>query len=145
MESEVRVPLSQMHSFYAHYSFHDAKHISFKPSPTLDFSGNRVRMSARHLAGAGYTLSVARWTWSSSVGYVGARPLRDNVIDQSLNVLPAYTTLNSALNVDVGRLRVTLAGTNLTDEFYIADDMSATDSGYSGPPRSVRLQLRCRF
>jgi outer membrane receptor protein involved in Fe transport len=145
MESEVRVPLSRMHSFYAHYSYHDAKHISFQPTATLDFSGNTVRMAARHIAGAGYTLSVGRWSWSSSVGYVGTRPLRDNVVDQSLNLLPSYTTLNSALNVDVGRLRVTLAGTNLTNEYYIADDMSATDSGYPGPPRSVRLQLRYRF
>jgi len=102
-------------------------------------------MAARHIAGAGYTLSVGRWTWSSSVGYVGTRPLRDNVTNQSLNLLPSYTTLNSAVNVDVGRVQVTLAGTNLTDRLYIADDMSATDSGYPGPPRSVRLQLRYRF
>jgi outer membrane receptor protein involved in Fe transport len=67
------------------------------------------------------------------------------VTDQSLNLLPSYTTLNSAVNVDVRRVRVTLAGTNLSNEYYIADDMSATDSGYPGPPRSVRLQLRYRF
>jgi outer membrane receptor protein involved in Fe transport len=145
LESEVRARVSSMLSVYGHYSFHDAKHIEFRPSPTLNFSGNRVRMSPRHLAGAGYTLSVARWTWTGSLGYIGERPLRDNVVDQSLNLLPSYSTLNSALSYEWSRVRVILAGSNLTDTFYIADDMSATDSGYPGPPRRVALQLRYQF
>jgi outer membrane receptor protein involved in Fe transport len=145
LESEVRARLGKAHSIYAHYSFHDAKHIEFRPSPTLDFSGNRVRMSPRHLAGAGYTLNVGRWAWASSIGTVGERPLRDNVTDQATNMLPAYTTINSSISYEVGRARVILAGSNLTDELYIADDMSATDSGYPGPPRRVAFQVRYRF
>jgi outer membrane receptor protein involved in Fe transport len=145
LESEVRARVSSMHSFYAHYSFHDARHIEFRPTVALNFSGNRVRMSPRHLAGAGYTLAVGRWAWASSVGWIGERPLRDNVTDQSLNMLPSYATLNSSVSYELGRLRVILAGTNLSDEFYIADDMSATDSGYPGPPRRLALQVHYQF
>lgn len=145
VESELRARLSKMHSFFVHYSFHDSKHLEFKPSASLDFSGNRLRMSARHIAGAGYTLSVRNWTWASSVGYVGSRPLRDNVANQSLNLLPSYMTYDSALSAQFGRLRAILSGTNLTDEFYIADDYSATDSGYPGPPRRVGFQLSYKF
>jgi outer membrane receptor protein involved in Fe transport len=145
IESELRARLSKMHSFFVHYSFHDSKHLDFKPSATLDFSGNRLRMSARHIAGAGYTLTVRNWNWTSSVGYVGSRPLRDNVTNQNLNLLPSYTTWDSALSAQFGHLRAILSGTNLTDEFYIADDYSATDSGYPGPPRRVGFQLSYRF
>jgi outer membrane receptor protein involved in Fe transport len=145
IESELRARLSKAHSLYVHYSFHDAKHLSFNPSPTLDFSGNRLRMSARHIAGAGYTLSLGHWTWTSSLGYVGSRPLRDNVVNQFANLLPSYTTVNSSVSAEYGRIRVILTGTNLTDEFYIADDMSATDSGYPGPPRRLGLQVQYRF
>jgi len=102
-------------------------------------------MSARHIAGAGYTLSLGHWTWTSSLGYVGSRPLRDNVVNQFANLLPSYTTVNSSVSAEYGRIRVILTGTNLTDEFYIADDMSATDSGYPGPPRRLGLQVQYRF
>lgn len=145
LESEVRARVSSVLSVYGHYSFHDARHTEFRPSPTLNFSGNRVRMSPRHLAGAGYTVSVKQWAWTGSMGYIGERPLRDNVVDQTLNMLPSYSTINSSLSYQWNRVRVILAGTNLTDEFYIADDMSATDSGYPGPPRRVALQLRYQF
>ena len=145
VESEVRARVSRMLSVYGHYSFHDARHIEFRPSPTLNFSGNRVRMSARHLAGAGYTVALRQWTWAGSIGFIGERPLRDNVTDQTLNMLPSYSTVNSSLSYEWSRVRLILAGTNLTDEIYIADDMSATDSGYPGPPRRVALQLRYQF
>jgi outer membrane receptor protein involved in Fe transport len=142
VETEFRAQPSKTYSFFVHYSYHDAKYIDFG-TRTANYAGNTVRMSPHHIAGAGYSLSVGRVTWTSSLSYVGSRPLRDSVF--SPQILPSYTTLDSSLMAEFGRARVVLSGTNLTDEFYIADDYNSTDSGYPGPPRRVALQLRYRF
>ena len=97
-------------------------------------------MSPRHIAGAGATLYIDRVAWTTSLSYVGSRPLRDNVVNPQ--ILPSYTVLSSAVSSRVGPVHVVLSATNLTDEYYIADDFSSQNAGNPGVPRRVALQIR---
>ena len=148
-ESLLRGQLSAAWSGYAHYTRQDAELLDFQTydnagRPTQNFAGNRVRMSARNLAGLGLTYQKGAWTWTSSLNYVGSRYLRDNVANPQK--LPAYTLLNTALAYQVTRDLNVMAGiNNLTDEYYINDDMSSQEAGNAGAPRNFFVRLRQTF
>ena len=143
VELEGRVRASKGLAVWAHYAFHAARHIEFRPTLTTSFAGYRLRMAPRQMAGAGATLLLGRVTWSANVAFVGARPLRDNVVNPQM--LASYTTVDASAGVPIGRTRLVLFGTNLTDAFYIGDDFSSQDAGNPGPPRRVGAQVEVRF
>ncbi|MBN8731292.1 MAG: TonB-dependent receptor [Acidobacteria bacterium] len=142
-ESELRALLPAGVSAYGNYAFHNAKHIEFRPTAATNFSGNRLRMSPQHIAGSGLAWAWRRVVWNGGVAYVGARPLRDNVVVSQ--VLPSYTLLNTSLSIRLGPVQTVFSATNLTDRYYIADDFSAQDAGNPGLPRRFSVQLRYRF
>lgn len=142
-ESEVRANLPRGTSAYGNYAFHNARHIEFRPTLTANFSGNRLRMSPKHIAGGGLTWTWRWLVWNGGVAYVGSRPLRDNVINSQ--ILPSYTLLNTSLSMRLGPIQTVLSVTNLTDRYYIADDFSAQDAGNPGMPRRLAVQVRYRF
>ncbi|MBS1823765.1 MAG: TonB-dependent receptor [Acidobacteria bacterium] len=142
-ESELRALLPAGLSTYGNYAFHNARHIEFRPTPTTNFSGNRLRMSPRHIAGSGVTWAWRRFAWNAGVAHVGARPLRDNVI--ASQILPSYTLIHASLSFRVGPVQTVFSGTNLTDRYYIADDFSAQDAGNPGVPRRISIQVRYKF
>jgi outer membrane cobalamin receptor len=143
VETEGRLQLPGRHSVWAHYAFHDAEHIEFSPTPTTSFAGFQLRMAPRHVAGAGTTIFIRDVAWTTSLAFVGRRPLRDNIVNPQ--VLPPYTTLNMSASIDLGRARLVVFGSNLTDEFYIADDFSSQDAGNPGPPRRFGIQIGYTF
>ncbi len=143
VETELRARLPRSVSVFGNYAFQRARNLVFRPTLTTNFDGSRLRMTPRHIAGAGATLTRGRLTWSGSVAYVGSRPLRDNII--APQVLPSYTLLASSLSLGLGRAQLVLSGTNLTDAYYIADDFSSQDAGNAGMPRRVQAQVRVRF
>lgn len=143
VEMEGRLRLKDAHTIWAHYAFHDARHVEFRPTPTTSFAGYRLRMAPRHVAGAGATVLVGPATWTTSLAYVGSRPLRDNVVNPQ--VLPSYTTVDASVSVPIRSVRVVAFGTNLTDALYIGDDFSSQDAGNPGPPRRVGVQLSYAF
>ena len=146
LESLLSGRLSRLWSGYAHYTRQDAELLDFQTydnagRPTQNYAGNRVRMSARNIAGLGLTFQQGAWTWTSSVNYVGSRYLRDNVVNPQK--LPSYTLLNTALTYQVsGNLALQAGVNNLTDEYYIGDDMSAQEAGNAGAPRSFFVRAR---
>jgi outer membrane receptor protein involved in Fe transport len=142
-ETEGRLQLPGRHAVWAHYAFHDAKHLEFRPTPTTSFAGYQLRMAPRHVAGAGTTILIRDVAWTSSLAYVGRRPLRDNVVNPQ--VLPSYTTLNTSASIDLGRTRLVVFASNLTDEYYIGDDFSSQDAGNPGPPRRLGMQIGYTF
>lgn len=134
---------------YLHYTFQDARLLDF---PTFDdagrpgpnFAGLRVRMSARHIAGAGLTWSDGPLAVTGTANYVGTRFLRDNTFTSQK--LPAYLLLGLAASWRIDRHWTLVAGVdNLTDAYYIADDFSAQDAGNAGAPRSVFARLSYRW
>jgi len=142
-ESEVRARLPWGLNWYGNYAFHNAKHVEFRPTLTTNFSGYRLRMAPRNLAGTGLTWRWTRFVWTGSVAYVGNRALRDNIVNPQ--ILPSYTLLDSSLSTRVGPLQVVLAASNLANRYYIADDFSAQEAGCPGLPRRVSIQIRYRF
>ena len=141
-ESDVQVQLPEGHQLFANYAFHDAKHDEFRTT-SENFDGFQLRMSPRHIAGGGATLRFDDVAWTTSLAFVGERPLRDNVVNPM--ILPSYTVLNSAVSIRVGEVQVVLSATNLTDEYYIADDFSSQNAGNPGLPRRFTMQIRYRF
>jgi outer membrane receptor protein involved in Fe transport len=134
---------------YLHYTWQDARLRDFPTftaagAPGPNFAGYRVRMSARHLGGAGLSWSVADWTFVTSLNHVGRRPLRDNTaIPQEL---PAYTLVNVAATWRVlPRLTLQAGIDNLGDAVYINDDFSAQEAGNAGAPRSAFVRVRAEF
>ena len=141
-ESDVQVQLPEGHQLFANYAFHDAKHDEFRTT-SGNFDGFQLRMSPRRIAGGGATLRFDDVAWTTSLAFVGERPLRDNVVNPM--ILPSYTVLNSAVSIRVGEVQVVLSATNLTDEYYIADDFSSQNAGNPGLPRRFTVQIRYRF
>ena len=79
-ESDVQVQLPEGHQLFANYAFHDAKHDEFRTT-SGNFDGFQLRMSPRHIAGGGATLRFDDVAWTTSLAFVGERPLRDNVVN----------------------------------------------------------------
>lgn len=149
VESQLQWRSTKALAIYAHYTYQDARLLDFQTYtnaglPSTNFAGYRVRMSARHIAGAGATYNLGDWALSSSVNYVGSRNLRDNVV--SPQRLPGYTLMNVAVSWRANAAVTVQAGIdNLTNRYYISDDLSAQEAGNAGAPRSGFVRLRYRF
>jgi outer membrane receptor protein involved in Fe transport len=142
-ESELKTRVKK-HFIWTNYSFQDSRHIEFRPTLTTNFSGFRVRMAPRHIAGMGGILQLYRsLTLSPYWSYVGQRPLRDNIVNPQ--VLPSYALFGASVSYDYKRMRFIVAATNVGDKYYIADDFSAQNAGSPGVPRRVTLQMKYRF
>lgn len=149
IESSMHWRLATHWSGYAHYTWQDARLLDFQTYSnagvaTDNWGGKRVRMSAQHIAGAGVTYTRGKWVWANSVNYIGTRYLRDNVANPQK--LPAYTLINSALSYKLDA-KFTLQGgvNNLTNVYYINDDMSSTEAGNAGAPRNYYARVRYDF
>jgi outer membrane receptor protein involved in Fe transport len=149
VESSVQWRLAKDWSGYAHYTWQDAKLLDFQTYSnsgvaTENWGGNRVRMSAQNIAGAGLTYSKGLWLWTASVNYVGTRYLRDNVANPQK--LPAYALINSSVSYRIDPKFTLQAGVNnLGNVYYISDDMSSTEAGNAGAPRNYFARLRYDF
>ncbi len=145
IETELHWDLSALWNVWAHYAYHDAEHLEFTNSKGDSFAGYRVRMSPRHIAGVGANLSYGNFNWNVTANYVGDRNLRDNTVKTPQN-LPSYTLLNTAIGYRfMERYEIQFVVNNITDEYYIADDFSSTESGCAGSPRSFFIWLRTSF
>lgn len=149
LETQLQWRLAPAWSGYAHYTWQDARLLDFQTFtaagvPSTNFAGYRVRMSARHIAGLGVTWSQGPWSMGASANHVGARFLRDNVVNPQL--LPAYTVTNLVATWRATPMLTVQGGIdNLADTFYINDDLSAQEAGNAGAPRSGFLRVRLQF
>jgi outer membrane receptor protein involved in Fe transport len=145
IEGEVHYAFNPMFDVYAHYAYQDAFYRNFTDGSGNDFSGNRVRMAPYHMAGVGANLRWGALTWNVSANYTGDRNLRDNNMTTAVQNLDPYTVVNTAITYRYENLSAQFVVNNIFDEYYIADDFSATESGYPGEPRSFALILRASF
>jgi outer membrane receptor protein involved in Fe transport len=149
LETQLQWRLSPRWTGYAHYTWQDAKLRDFQTytdagAPSTNFGGLRVRMSARHIAGAGVTYRDGRWSATATASYVGTRFLRDNVVDPQK--LPGYLLANVAVGYQATRALTLQAGVNnLGDRYYIGDDLSAQEAGNAGAPRTFFARARYAF
>lgn len=149
IESQLQWRMSSRWGGYAHYTWQDAKLRDFQTytdagAPSTNFGGYRVRMSARNIAGAGVSYSDGRWGASVNANYVGSRFLRDNVINPQK--LPGYLLANVAVSYKATPSLTLQAGVNnLTNKYYIGDDLSAQEAGNAGAPRTLFARVRYTF
>jgi outer membrane receptor protein involved in Fe transport len=149
VESQLQWRLTKALSSYAHYTYQDAKLRDFRTytnagAASTNFAGYRVRMSARHIGGLGVTYRQGDWSWTTTANHVGSRNLRDNVVNPQR--LPGYTLLNTAVSWQVNPAVTVQAGVdNLSNRYYINDDLSSQDAGNAGAPRSGFVRLQYRF
>lgn len=149
VETQAQWRLDRNWSGHVHYTWQDARLRDFQTfdnagNPAANWGGNRVRMSARHIAGAGLGFDRGPWQWSASVNYVGNRMLRDNTANPQK--LPAYTLLNTVVGYRLAPTLLLQAGVNnLTDTYYIGDDFSAQEAGNAGAPRSLFVRVQQTF
>jgi outer membrane receptor protein involved in Fe transport len=143
VEAELRARLPKGVQWYGNYAHHNARNVEFRPTLTTNFNGYQLRMAPRNIAGTGLTYSWNRFVWTGSVAYVGQRPLRDNIVNPQ--VLPSYTVLDMSISTRLGPMQIVLAGSNLANRFYIADDFSAQEAGCPGLPRRLSVQIRYHF
>ncbi|HRO50249.1 MAG TPA: TonB-dependent receptor [Hyphomicrobium sp.] len=144
IEAQLRYRATDNLSGYFIYSYQDAVNTNFVTTAG-DFSGNTIRMAARHFAGAGFDWAFGNLNWNVSVNYVGSRPLRDNLPVAQIQTLPSYVVWNTSLRYDFDRYFAQATVNNIFDEFYIADDFSAQNAGNAGPPREFLFTAGVRF
>lgn len=148
VEAQVRYQATEHVSGYFTYSYQDAVNTDFvvynSAGVATDYSGNTIRMAANHFFGAGLNVNMGNWNWNVSANYVGTRPLRDN-LTTGIQTLPSYLVVNTSLRYDFDRFFAQATINNITDEFYISDDFSSTDSGNAGAPREFLFTAGVRF
>ena len=149
VEAQVRYRATDYLSGYVTYSYQDAVNTNFvvynSAGVPTDYSGNTIRMAAHHFVGAGFDLTFGNFNWNVSANYVGSRPLRDNLPVAQIQTLPSYLVVNTSLRYEFDRYFAQATINNITNEFYIADDFSSTDSGNAGAPREYLFTAGVRF
>lgn len=144
LAGEVRLPYSMMAR--ATYSFHDGKFVDFVQDfggvPT-QLGGNRIEMSARHLASAGFTFAPPTGLIASaSVNYTGDRFL--NMRNTAL--AKPFTSVNAGVGFRANRFEFRVDGRNLTDR---RDPVSESEFGdaqyYRMPARTIQTGVAVRY
>ena len=144
LASEARLPYSTIAR--ATYSFHDGKFVNFVQDfggvPT-QLGGNRVEMSARHLASAGLTFAPeSGFIATAAVNYTGDRFL--NMRNSAL--AKAFTTVDAGVGFRANRFEFRVDGRNLTDR---RDPVSESEFGdaqyYRMPARTIQTGVAVRY
>jgi len=130
----------------ATYAYHDAEFRDFVKlldGEDVQLAGNRLQLSAKHLASAGLVYSPAHGLFGSlTANYTGSR-----VLDEQNEILaPSYTTWSAGLGYRGGPWEVRLDGYNLNDSRAPVSQSELGDGQYYLlPARAFRLGLGFRF
>lgn len=116
IEAELRYRATADLAVLASASYHDAafsRYRFFDGVAYVDVAGRQLPLSPHVLAAAGILLTPSRgFSATAVVRYVGRRYLDE----ENLAPVGGYATLDASLGYAWGRYRITLAGTNLTDQ-----------------------------
>ncbi|HET9637203.1 MAG TPA: TonB-dependent receptor [Gemmatimonadaceae bacterium] len=144
LETELRMPFSTLAR--ATYSFHDGRFVDFVQDfggvPT-QLGGNRIEMSARHLASAGFTYAPE----NGLTAYTTANYTGDRYLDKRNNSLAKpFTTFDAGIGFRENRFELRLDGRNLTNR---RDPVSESEFGdaqyYRVPARTIQTGVAVRY
>ncbi|MGE5233922.1 MAG: TonB-dependent receptor [Acidobacteriota bacterium] len=128
------------------YAYHDARFRDFVQvfdGEPQQLAGNRVEMSARHLAASALTYTPAHGlgAWAT-VSYVGERYLNK----RNTALAPAYTVWSAGIGYRFAAWELRLEGTNLGDTRPpIAESEFGDAQYYLLPARALRLAAAWKF
>lgn len=130
----------------ATYAWHDAKfrdYVQDFDGVATQLDGNRLEMSARHLASAGVIYAPDHgFTGFALADYVGERFLNK----RNTALAPDYTTWSAGLGYRFAKWEVRLDGENLDDTRPPVAESELGDAQYYRlPARSFRVSLGARF
>jgi iron complex outermembrane receptor protein len=144
LATELRMPFSTLAR--ATYSFHDAKFVDFVQDfggAPVQLGGNRIEMSARHLASAGFSYAPeSGFTAYSNFNYTG-----DRYLDKRNNSLAKpFTTFDAGIGFRQNRMEFRVDGRNLTNR---RDAVSESEFGdaqyYRMPARTIQTGVSVRY
>jgi iron complex outermembrane recepter protein len=142
IEAEARYQFTTDLAIVAGASYHDAKfthYVFFDGVSNVDVAGRQLTLSPHILASAGILYTPSQRLSVTAVGrYVGRRYLDVE------NTAPVggYTTLDANLGYALGRVRLTLEGTNLTNQRPpVTSSEFGSQSFYLLPARMTWLRI----
>ena len=130
----------------ATYSFHDGKFVDFVQDfggAPVQLGGNRIEMSARHLASAGFSYAPeSGFTAYSNFNYTG-----DRYLDKRNNSLAKpFTKFDAGIGLRLNRMEFRVDGRNLTNR---RDAVSESEFGdaqyYRMPARTIQTGVSVRY
>lgn len=144
LASELRLPFSMLAR--ATYSFHDGKFVDFVRDfggvPT-QLAGNRIEMSGRHLASAGFSFAPQ----SGLIAYTTANYTGNRYLNLRNTALAnPFTTIEAGVGYRAGRFEFRVDGRNLTNR---RDPVSESEFGdaqyYRMPARTIQTGAAVRY
>ena len=144
LATEMRLPYSTLAR--ASYSFHDGRFVDFVQGfdgVATQLAGNRVEMSARHLASAGLTYAPE----SGLIVYTSANYTGDRYLNKRNTALAdPFTTVDAGVGFRANRLEFRVDGRNLTNR---RDPVAESEFGdaqyYRMPARTIRTGVAVRY
>ena len=142
IEAEARYQVTSDLAFAASASYHDARFTQyqfFDGVSSVDVGGNQLTLSPHILASAGLLYTPDRGVNATAVvRYIGRRYLDE----ENTALVGGYTALDANLGYAWGRFRVTLEGTNLTNQRPpVTSSEFGSESFYLLPARMAWLRL----
>jgi iron complex outermembrane receptor protein len=142
VEVETRYQIAPELALAANASYHDARftrYLFFDGASSVNVAGRQLTLSPHGLASAGILYTPTRGFGSTIVAnYVGRRFLDEE------NIAPVggYLRLDATLSFSAGGYRISLEGTNLTDQRpAVSASEFGSESFYLLPARALWLRL----
>jgi iron complex outermembrane receptor protein len=142
IEAEARYQITPDFTIAAAGSYHDARFTRyqfFDGVSSVQIGGNQLTLSPHILASAGLLYTPKRGIYTTAVArYVGRRYLDE----ENTALVGGYTTIDANLGYSWGPLRVTIEGTNLTNQRPpVTSSEFGSESFYLLPARMMWIRL----
>ncbi len=141
VEADVRYQVSGDLALAASASYHDAtftQYLFFDGDSNVDVAGRQLPLSPHVLASAGVLYTPAHGPSATVVARYSGRRYLD---EENTAPVGGYTTIDASLGYAVGRYRLTLDGTNLTNQRPpVTNSEFGSQSFYLLPARMVWLR-----
>jgi iron complex outermembrane receptor protein len=143
VEAEVRYQVTADLELAGSASYHDAtftKYLFFDGLSNVDVAGRQLTLSPHMLASAGILYTPSHGPFATAVArYVGRRFLDP----ENTAAVGGYSTLDANVGYVFGRIRVTIEGTNLTNQRPpVTSSEFGSQSFYLLPARMTWIRIR---
>jgi iron complex outermembrane receptor protein len=143
IEAEARYKVAADLELAGSASYHDAtftKYLFFDGLSNVDVAGRQLTLSPHVLASAGILYTPSHGLFATAVARYAGRRFLD---PENTAAVGGYSTLDANLGYGFGRIRVTLEGTNLTNQRPpVTSSEFGSQSFYLLPARMTWIRIR---